>query len=367
VFEEFARIRNDIANLNQVVATFATSVSTLQNALSGIELRLTTAMSEQAETAAIALTTGLSNVESNLATAMNTQADAPSLGDISGAIKTALDERVGVEEHTEESTQLVIPATKLYAETKEIKQTFRKTIGVLRSVVTPIMLTLVEELAKDNPIPFAWHEVMLQAMLGDVVDRGEEVGLLQARAAWTKKEAGDAQLEERNTCAMILGTTHEANAFVFHAQNYVHLSQGQEEFELRYAAMSDTNPTSVRQSGQVDANTTALIAQMHEQTLKVLEECKRINEIVLLVYGAKRPFVTGVPAPARFASIPNPFPYEPGDSQYGEYESARGTCSGFSINVSTAMKMYISDNGFDRLMVIHYLSPGATSWFPLYG
>jgi hypothetical protein len=347
-----------------MVATLATSVSTLQSALSGIVLSLTTAMDERAATAASALATGLSNVESNLTTAIGTQGDAPSLADIENTVSAALDDKVGIPEHLDEETQkLVIPATKLYAETKEIKQTFRKTIGVLRSVVTPIMLTLVEELAKDNPIPFVWHEAMLQAMLGDVVDRAEEVGLLQARAAWVRREAGAVPIEANNTMAMMYGVTHKGNALVLMYQSYVYTSKEQEHFEMICQVMSDTNPTSIGRTGQVDTNTAGHFAQMHERFLEALKEVERITEMTLVTYGKNTYYSAGVPTPGYIQAIPNPF--DPGTDEYTRYESSRCPCfPSLLLRAAALWPENISAHFYGSLIAIHYLSPGATSLFP---
>jgi hypothetical protein len=303
VFDGFDKTRAEIASLTQMVATLATSVSTLQSAL----------------------------------------ADAPSLADISGAINTALDVRVGVEEHTDESTQLAI----------------KLTLGRIISATH----TLVEELAKDNPIPFVWHEAMLEAILKDVVDSG--ITIMQARAAWVRREAGAVPIEANNTMAMMYGVTHKGNALVLMYQSYVYTSQEQERFEMKCQVMSDTNPTSMGKAGQVDADTMGHFAQMHERFQEALKEMEQITEMTLVTYGGTALYNPGVPNHSYIQAIQNPF--TPQTAEYNRYESSR--CPAYPSGLLRAAALWpenISEYFYGSLIAIHYLSPGATSLFPPY-
>ncbi|MDR1333398.1 MAG: hypothetical protein LBJ69_03275 [Holosporales bacterium] len=346
VFEEFARIRNDIANLNQVVATFATSVSTLQNALSGIELRLTTAMSEQAETAASALATGLSNVESNLTTAMNTQADAPSLADIESTVSAALDDKIGTPEHLDEQTQNLVPATGLYALTNgaqggtDILSNPWLALAIANYLTPHIMETLLGNIN----LPVEWLDAARHITYKSILAHWPQYSPEQIQGLWTRRGPSALPYTEEDQLALVRGTTDHETPFVIAVRVWT-----SNHYEVWRAQMNDTDP----RGGFVDSdlNNPSIVDEASTWITHAVATANRVDEMVMMTRWTMGSNEDRSEHPTDL-EMPNPFE----DGNHDTYEDARERTS----KIIYLMQDIINNPIWCEYKFLQYLDPSVT-------
>jgi hypothetical protein len=278
-------------------------------------------MDERAATAASALTDGLGSVETNLKSAMGTQDDAPSLSDIESTVSTALDDKVGVPEHLDEQTQLVIPATGLYALTNgaqggtDILSNPWLALAIANYLTPHIMETLLNNIE----LPEDWADAVTSYMHRSILAHWTRYSPEQIQGLWTRRAPTYTQ-DIISHSVLVRGITDRGSPFVVAVQivgdpNYPPHTQ------VWYTLMNDTNPE--KAYGDSDDQDQSIMKKANDLITQAVTTASRIDELVMVPRWTTGNWEDKSQHPTDL-EMPNPFDE---DGNHDTYEEARQQAS----------------------------------------
>jgi hypothetical protein len=296
-----------------------TAALALTTGLSNVESNLTTAVNAQAETTALALTTGLSNVETNLTSAMGTQTAAPSLTDIEGAINAALDERVGSEEHPDETNpDTIVPATGLYALMKgaqgdsDVQQSPWIEPAITNYVVPRVMETLLDNIE----LPAEWRDVIRQVTYKSHLEHWQQYSPEQIQGRWARY-APTYIYDIVGHATLIRGLADNGSPFVVAVR-----ADGFPPYHIEVwcTLMNDTNPEKAYDVSAYQDQ--SIVKKANDLITQAVATASRIDELVMLARWTAGEHMQQSSHPTEL-EMPNPF--EGGN--HDAYEEARQQAS----------------------------------------